>query len=72
MSLTPSYEELITMDGVSENTAVLLKLIPPLSSRYETDKIIQKENLNSTKKIVDFLIRYYVDRTVESSLLPLL
>lgn len=64
-----SYEELITMDGVSENTAVLLKLIPPLSSRYETDKIIQKENLNSTKKIVDFLIRYYVDRTVESSLL---
>ena len=63
------YEELITVDGVSENTAVLLKLIPPLSSRYETDRIIQKEDLNSTKKIVDFLIRYYVHRTVESSLL---
>jgi len=52
--------------GVSENTAVLLSLIPPLSRRYFKGKWGEKPVLNSSSKAGQYAVSLFVGRTYEA------
>lgn len=58
-----SEDELIKIDGVGENTARLIKLIPQISRRYMMSKSSFENILDSTEKAGNFLIpRFYAER----------
>jgi DNA repair protein RadC len=48
-------EELVEVDGVGENAAVLIKFILEASSYYLKDKIRKKEYLHSAKDVLKYL-----------------
>ena len=62
-------DELTAVSGVAENTAVLLKMIPPLSRIYVTDKQKACPKFDSPKKIGEYLVEQFVGRTNETILL---
>ncbi|MCD7774393.1 MAG: DNA repair protein RadC [Clostridiales bacterium] len=49
------YESLKQVDGVGENTAVLIKLIPSLFREYLKDGASNQKYINSTEDALDFL-----------------
>lgn len=49
-----SVDELCTIKGISQNSAVLLSLISRLSKRYELDRIREKQFLNSTGAVFKY------------------
>ena len=51
--------------GVSENTAVLLTLIPQLSRKYLNEKWGEKPVINSSFKAGEFAVSLFVGRTYE-------
>ncbi len=53
------YNELLAVNGVGENTATLLKLIPPLSRTYLEDKLNDKTRLDSCDAVGEFLLAKY-------------
>ena len=56
-------EELCRMEGVGENTALLIKLIPQFCRRYMMSRTSVGEVLNSTEKAGAYLIpRFYAKR----------
>lgn len=56
-------DKLTQVSGVGENTALLLKLIPQLSRRYQMSRVKLDDILNSTAKAGDFLVpRFYAER----------
>ena len=59
-------EELVKIDGVGENTAMLLKLMVPVTKKYiasKTQKVNIFENMDS---ICDFLVEKYIGTDVET------
>ncbi len=64
-----SVEELTSVKGVAENTAVLLKMIPPLARVYLTDKQQSHPVFDSPQKIGEYLVERFVGRTNETVLL---
>ena len=52
--------------GVSENTAILLSLIPSLSRRYFKGKWGEKPVLNSSSKAGQYAVSLFVGRTYEA------
>lgn len=58
--LEASVDQLKKVDGVGENTAVLLKLILPFTRRYTSKKIIQKQNFTTSNQLGDFLVAKYI------------
>lgn len=51
--------------GVSENTAIMLTLIPPLSRRYFMGKWGEKPVLSSSTKAGEYAVSLFVGRTYE-------
>ncbi|MGL5972123.1 MAG: JAB domain-containing protein [Oscillospiraceae bacterium] len=58
-------EELTKIKGITHNSAVLIKIIPSLSSVYMSDKIEIGSILNTTEKMGEFLKPLYIDKTTE-------
>ena len=59
-------EELVKIEGVGENTAMLLKLMVPVTKKYiasKTQKVNIFENMDS---ICDFLVEKYIGADVET------
>lgn len=64
--LEADYEELIKIDGISENAAVLLKLIPEMSKYYQLDKQNKKDKLDTYEKIGEFILPYFIGEKDEA------
>lgn len=61
--------------GISYNTAIFLKLIPDVCSRYYKDKYVspnKNKKFNSGKNIKDFVLTYFIGKNEEHLLLLLL
>ena len=67
-----TYEELISVDGISEHSATLIKLIPALLNRYSADKNREKLNVSSLDKAGEYLVNRYAGIDVETVFLMLL
>ena len=63
------YHELIKVEGIGHNAAVLIKMIPDLARVYLDDKYSDTGLLNSTTKLGEFLKHKFVGRTNEMVLL---
>ena len=63
--LDAPFEELIKVKGISESSAVLLKLIPPLSRSYLNDKYKNGFVINSTEQAGEFLMPKFIGLTTE-------
>ncbi len=59
------YHELIKVEGVGHNAAVLIKLIPDLARAYLDDKYADRGLLDSTAKLGEYLKHKFVGRTNE-------
>lgn len=61
-----SYEDLCQVKGIGERTAMLIKLMPALFRKYETDKL-NKENvmLYSAELVAEYTSKYFKGLTEE-------
>lgn len=59
------FEELITVKGISENSATLIKMIPAISRAYLANKSNTKPVLDDVNKIKEFLFHTYYGETKE-------
>lgn len=57
--LEASREELMNVNGIGENAATLLNLIPALSRKYLEDKVDEKTPMNSCSAVGNYLIAKY-------------
>ena len=57
--LEASREELMSVNGIGENAATLLNLIPSLSRKYLDDKVGEKTVMNSCEAIGNYLVAKY-------------
>lgn len=63
-ALDASYEELMKVNHITENTAVLLKLIPSISKLYGTQKASFKTPMNTKESIYEYFRHLFInDRT---------
>ena len=60
-----SYEELLKVNGISENSATLIKMIPQLASEYLSDRNDPGVIMDSVEKVGSFLLNKYVGVTNE-------
>ena len=60
------YNQLVNTEGVGENTAVLLKLIPCLARAYLMDKETRYPNFSDLHKLGSFLVNYFIGYTTEN------
>lgn len=60
-----SVEELVKVKGVSDNTAVLIKMIPAFSSYYMADRVNYIDSLNSTEKIGAYFLPKFIGQKNE-------
>lgn len=65
--LEADYESLCAVEGIGENTAVLLKLIPEISRRYMEDISIPKKSLTCTEDAARYLSAKFMYETNELS-----
>lgn len=70
--LEASFEELCTVEGVSEHTATLIRLIPALNRAALRETRTPDERYDSLNKIGELFVRYYAGLTVETVTLLLL
>lgn len=66
------YDELLTVPGISEHSATLIKLIPAISRRYAMEKNSKVTKLSSIEDIGKYLVARYLGVTEETVLLLLL
>ena len=57
--------ELMSIEGVGERTATLLKLMPEMSNLYHTDKVRFTKTINSTQEAGDYLVPRFIGKTKE-------
>ncbi|MBQ8497609.1 MAG: hypothetical protein IJ489_09175 [Clostridia bacterium] len=67
-----SAEDLMSVKGVKEHTATLIKMIPALSRRYYIEKNQSGEALSDMDKIGRYLVNYYIGINIETVVLLLL
>ncbi len=61
-----SYEDLCKVKGIGERTAMLIKLMPELFRRYETDKLNKNGViLNSAELVAEYASKYFKGLTEE-------
>lgn len=60
-----SIEELEKVEGIGENSAVLIKLIPQISKAYHADKVDEKKTLDTYDKMIAYLYPYFIGETNE-------
>ena len=63
-----NYDELISCKGISENSAVLLKLIPKLSRAYLLDKDTRFSCFSDPNKLGKYLVNYFIGEKNEKLL----
>lgn len=61
--------ELVKVEGVTENTAVLLKMQPAISRRYQISRSNDTEILPTLDTCAEYLVPRFVGRTVETAFL---
>ncbi len=61
-----SFDELITVDGVKENTATFLKLIPQVAKKYMLSEHNDQELFDTADKIGRFFRDLYIGETKEA------
>ena len=66
------YDDLLTVTGISEHSATLIKLIPAISRRYAMEKNSKVTKLSSIEDIGKYLVARYLGVTEETVLLLLL
>ncbi len=66
------YDDLLTVPGISEHSATLIKLIPAVSRRYAMEKNSKAARLSSIEDIGKYLVARYLGVTEETVLLLLL
>ena len=57
--------DIMRISGVSEQTAVLLSMVPPLAGRYYNKKFSEKTLLDSSDKIGNFAVSLFAGKTYE-------
>ena len=57
--------QLTDCPGVGENTAALLKMIPPLARAYLMDRETRYPGFGDPRKLGSYLVRYYIGETRE-------
>ncbi|MBQ9511236.1 MAG: RadC family protein [Clostridia bacterium] len=67
-----SFEDLISVNGVSEHTATLIKMIPQLSRKYIMEKNAKATTLRTLDDIGKYLVARYVGVNEETVLMLLL
>lgn len=70
--LDADYNDLINRDGIGENSATLIKLLPDLFRRYSMDKTTVGKVYDTVDSIAEFLISYYTAMTKEVVLILLM
>ena len=65
-------EELMKVDGITENTAVLISMIPQLARKYLEDKSDAVNTISGFDDIGTYLMPKFVGRTVETIMLAAL
>ena len=66
------YDDLLTVPGISQHSATLIKLIPAISRRYAMEKNSKVTKLSSIEDIGKYLVARYLGVTEETVLLLLL
>lgn len=59
------FEELIKVEGIKENSATLIKMIPSIAREYLTDSYRDQVVFDDAETIANFLINKYVGETNE-------
>ena len=59
-------QELMQVDGISENTAVLLTMIPALSKKYSQSRWGNKPKLNSAQISAEFASTFFIGKVYEA------
>lgn len=59
-------EELATVEGIGENSALLLSLIPAVTSRYLISRQVKKVKLTKTEKLGEALMPFFVGKRDET------
>lgn len=67
-----SFEDLISVNGVSEHTATLIKMIPQLSRKYVMEKNAKATTLRTLDDVGKYLVARYVGVNEETVLMLLL
>ena len=67
-----SFDDLISVPGIKEHSAVLIKMVPALSRRYALEKNHTTAPLSSMEKIGEYLVNKYVGINVDTVFLLLL
>ena len=62
-----SIEELTSVDGIGQSTAIMIHMLPEIFRRYEMDKLEPKETYETLAQIGEFLHALYVGVTVEKA-----
>lgn len=55
-----SVDELLLVDGVGQQSAILLRLIPELMKRYAMEDISPREVYDSVGKLADYFVRAFI------------
>lgn len=63
--LDAPLEELQKVEGIGENTALFLKMIPQLSSYYLTDRAEVRRQIGSASEAGDYLLPRFIGKTNE-------
>lgn len=66
------FEDLLAREGIGEQSAVLLKLIPSLFRVYSLDKAVSRPNFNDIDKLGEYLVSYFIGCTRERATVILL
>lgn len=66
------FNDLIKVDGIKENSATLLKLIPAIARAYATDKYSSNYQFSTAEKVGEFFLDKYVGEKNEIVYLLLL
>ncbi len=61
-----SVEELKKVSGITENGACLIKMILPLSRRYQQSRVENRLYFHNRTEAADYLLNQFVGRTVET------
>lgn len=64
-ALDATYDELITVKGIKESSATLLKLIPEIGAYYNLDKVKRGETFESIEKIAEYCVYKYLKESDE-------
>ena len=67
-----SFDDLLTVDGIGEHSAVLIKLIPELARKYTVDKNKETRTLSTLDEVGQYLVHRYVGVNIETVFLILL